>query len=66
MFTKWLVFASKICNDVTLREKEFKAIQKRFPGQSIVTKWLYQDMVKTLNGILYPEIYTEYQVQQQF
>ena len=29
---------------------------------TIVTKQSYQDMVKTLNGILYPEIYTQSQV----
>ena len=50
--------------NVTLREKGFKAIalKRRYPGQSIVTKLSYQDMVKTLNGFLYPEIYTQYQV----
>ena len=47
MFTKQLVFAN-MCKDVTLREKEFKAIalKGRFPGQSIVTKRSYQDVVK--------------------
>ena len=48
------------------REKEFKAIaiKTRFFGSvynTIVTKRCYQDMVKALNGILYPEIYTQYQ-----
>ena len=38
---------------------------KAFSGpvyNTIVTKRSYQDMVKTLNGILYPEIYAQPQV----
>ena len=60
MFTKQLVFA-RMGKGLTLREKEFKAIalKKRFPGQSIVKK-------KPLDGILYPEIYKQYHVYQQY
>ena len=38
MFTKQLVFDSIMCKDITLREKEFKAIalHRRFPGQSVI------------------------------
>ena len=62
MFTKHLVFAS-MCKHVTLRDNEFKAIALKRPVYStIVTKRSYQDMAKTLNGILYPEMYTQYQV----
>ena len=62
MLTKQLVFAT-ICKDVTLRKKEFKAIALKRPVyNTIVTKRSYQDMVKTLIGILYPEIYTQFQV----
>ena len=62
MFTKQLVFAS-MCKDVTLREKEFKAIALKRPVYNTnVTKRSYQDMVKTFNKILYPEIYTQHQV----
>ena len=62
MLTKQLLFAS-MCQDVTLREKEFKTIELKRPVYNInVTKRSYQDMVKTFNKILYPEIYTQYQV----
>ena len=62
MLTKQLVFAS-MCKDVTLREKEFKTIAlKRQVYNTNVTKRSYQDMVKKFNKILYPEIYTQYQV----
>ena len=62
MLTKQLVFAS-MCKDATLRENEFKTMAlKRTVYNTNVTKRSYQDMVKTFNMILYPEIYTQYQV----
>ena len=62
MLTKQLVFAS-MCKDATLRENEFKTIALKRPVYNTsVTKRSYQDMVKTFNMILYPEIYTQYQV----
>ena len=62
MLTKQLVFAS-MCKDGTLRENEFKTIALKRPVYNTnVTKRSYQDMVKTFNMILYPEIYTQYQV----
>ena len=62
MLTKQLVYAS-MCKEVTLREKEFKTIALKRPVYNTnVTKRSYQDMVKTSNMILYPEIYTQYQV----
>ena len=57
-----VVFAS-MCKDVTLREKEFIAIAIKRPVYNTnVTKRSYQDMVKTFDKIVYPEIYTQYQV----
>ena len=62
MLTKQLVFAS-MCKDVALREKEFKTIALKRPVcNTNVTKRSYKDMVKTFNKILYPEMYTQYQV----
>ena len=62
MLTTQLVFAS-MCKDVTLREKEFKTIALKRPVYNTnVTKRSYLDMVKAFNMILYPEIYTQYQV----
>ena len=62
MLTKQLVFAS-MCKDFALREKEFKTIALKRPVYNTnVTKRSYKDMVKTFNKILYPEMYTQYQV----
>ena len=63
MLTKHLVVFASMCKDVTLREKEFIAIAIKRPVYNTnVTKRSYQDMVKTFDKIVYPEIYTQYQV----
>ena len=63
MLTKQLVVFASMCKDVTLRDKEFKTIALKRPVYNTnVTKRSYQDMVKTFNKIMYPEIYTQYQV----
>ena len=67
MLTKQLVVFASMCKYVTLREKEFKTIALKRPVYNTnVTKRSYQDMVKTFDKIVYPEIYTQYQVKQQF
>ena len=63
MLTKQLVVFASMYKDVTLREKEFKTISLKRPVYNTnVTKRSYQDMVKTFDKIVYPEIYTQYQV----